>query len=184
MRIIAGSAKGTPLTCPKSGVRPTTDRIRGAVFSSLGDRVIDATVLDLFAGSGGIGLEAASRGAREVTLVEQSPAALAVIEKNVGAVARNPDVTCRIAVVPGDVFGEITQFKRKGEKFGIIFADPPYSELSQRLLHDADLPALLVTGGLLVLELAAREVVMVGSPWQLSREARYGDTRVQFLARE
>lgn len=184
MRIIAGLGKGTPLACPPGGVRPTADRVRAAIFSSVGDRVIGARVLDLFAGTGALGLEAASRGAGAVTLVEEARAALAAIEKNVSALRRNRAVACPVSVEARDVFGAIKHFKQHGHKFQLIFADPPYGELGRQLLADPDLPALVGTGGALVLELAVRDHVTVGAPWQLSREARYGDTQVKFLVLE
>src|SRR5580658_7327696 len=98
MRIIAGLAKGMTLAVPRTGVRPTADRIREAVFSSLGERVVGARVLDLFAGTGAIGLEAASRGAASVTFVENARGALACLEKNVETSKRYRELTCTFCV--------------------------------------------------------------------------------------
>src|ERR1700681_1899544 len=98
MRIIAGLAKGMPLAVPRAGVRPTTDRIREAVFSSLGDRVVGARVLDLFAGTGALGLEAASRGAESVAFVENARGAAECLERNLVAFRKNRDVTCVFSV--------------------------------------------------------------------------------------
>jgi 16S rRNA (guanine966-N2)-methyltransferase len=183
MRINAGYAKGTPLACPRSGLRPTADRIREAIFSSLGDQIVGASVLDLFAGTGALGLEAASRGAREVTLVEKSRPALLVIEQNVSALTRNAGVTCRITVVRGEVFSKVREFGAAQRQFGLIFADPPYGDVAQELLDDLELPRLLRAGGRLILESAARDPLTVGAPWQLTREAVYGDTQISFLVR-
>ena len=184
MRIIAGLAKGTVLACPASGLRPTTDRIREAIFSSLGERIVGASVLDFFAGTGALGLEAVSRGAGDVTLIEQLPEALATIRKNVDAVSRNQGVSCRIAVVRGDVFARVKEFCLAQRRFDIIFADPPYGDMAQKLLSDGELPGLLRAEGRLVLESAARETVIAERPWQLIREAVYGDTRVSFYSRK
>src|SRR3979490_2731585 len=82
MRVIAGSAGGIQLSVPKRGVRPTMDRVKAAIFSSLGEEVIGARVLDLFAGSGALGVEALSRGAASALFVEENSAAIAAIERN------------------------------------------------------------------------------------------------------
>ena len=81
MRVIAGSAGGIRLEAPKTGIRPTMDRVKAAIFSSLGERVIRARVLDLFAGAGGLGIEALSRGAASATFVEKDDNAVAAIER-------------------------------------------------------------------------------------------------------
>ena len=99
MRIIAGLAKGMTLTVPASGVRPTADRVRGAIFSSLGERVIGARVLDLFAGTGALGLEAASRGATALVFVENAPGALQSLRKNLEAFQRNGSKTCSFSII-------------------------------------------------------------------------------------
>src|SRR5580698_10431741 len=99
MRIIAGIAKGMTLAVPRTGVRSTADRIREAIFSSLGERVVDARVLDLFAGTGGIGLEAASRGAVSVTFVEKAREALVCLEKNVETSKRYRELNCTFSVI-------------------------------------------------------------------------------------
>ncbi|MGH2873993.1 MAG: RsmD family RNA methyltransferase, partial [Solirubrobacteraceae bacterium] len=86
MRVVAGTHRGHPLKAPRGGrTRPTSDRVREALFSILGDAVPDAEVLDLFAGSGALGIEALSRGAARATFVERSPAALAAIAANLAA---------------------------------------------------------------------------------------------------
>src|SRR5438445_4946822 len=82
MRVIAGSAGGIHLTVPQRGVRPTMDRVKAAIFSSLADQVIDAPILDLFAGSGGLGIEALSRGAASVLFIEEDRESIEAIEKN------------------------------------------------------------------------------------------------------
>jgi len=177
MRITGGSARGLPLAVPKGGdVRPTADRTRQAIFSSLGARVVDADVLDLFAGSGALGLDAASRGARSVTFVERHRAAQAAIAQNIATLRLASGELLRSDVAAG--------LKRlAGQQFSIVFADPPYGPAAQELLHNPDLPGLLAPGGVLVLESAKREPLTVPPPWELQREALYGDTRVSRLAR-
>jgi len=181
MRIIAGLARGMPLVVPRSGVRPTADRIRQAIFSSLGERVAGAHVLDLFAGTGALGLEAASRGAAAVMFVEKSPDALDSLQRNVETFKRNREVSCRFSVVRENVAPQLRKLVGDGEFFSLIFADPPYGEAALELLADESLPGIMATGGTLVLESAKREALTIRPPWELTRESIYGDTRVSFL---
>jgi len=177
MRIIAGFARGMVLAVPRGdAVRPTSDRVREAIFSSLGDRVVGATVLDLFAGTGALGLEAASRGAQAVTFVEQNRAALVVLEKNVAAYTGRGG-EAKLTINRDDV----SRFLRRGGRFDVVFADPPYGELPAQLLADKNLPGIV--GDRLVLESAKRDAVPVAPPWELVREGVYGDTCVRILAR-
>jgi 16S rRNA (guanine966-N2)-methyltransferase len=181
MRIIAGLAKGMTLVVPRAGVRPTADRIRGAVFSSLGARVVGACVLDLFAGTGALGLEAASRGATSVTFVEQARDALASLQKNIQAFQKQPEVNCTFAVLRAAVAEQLQKLAADGETFQLVFADPPYGDAAQELLREANLLRLLTGDGLLVLESAKRDAVVVSEPWVRVRGSIYGDTRVDFL---
>lgn len=176
MRIIAGLAKGTILAAPRGDARPTSDRVREAIFSSLGERVIGATVLDLFAGSGALGLEAASRGADAVTFVENARASLDAIERNLESFRRNRGVTCEFRILRADVF----RLPALGESFSLIFADPPYGDTAQKLLA---MPVPITPDGLLVLESAKRDTLTPGEAWNVKREAIYGDTRVSYLVK-
>lgn len=185
MRIIAGLAKGMPLAVPRAGVRPTADRIREAIFSSLGERVAGACVLDLFAGTGALGLEAASRGAVAVTFVENARGALESLERNIEEFIRRnrggDAAPTALEITRGNVVAALERMAAEGHVFSLIFADPPYGEAAQELLRDQSLPRLLAAGGSLVLESAKREVLTVGKPWELMRESIYGDTRVSYL---
>ena len=181
MRIIAGLAKGMTLAVPHAGVRPTADRIREAVFSSLGARVAGARVLDLFAGTGALGLEAASRGAVSVTFVEQARDALESLQKNILAFQKNREADRSFAVTRSAVAEQLPKLAANGELFQLVFADPPYGQAAQELLRDASLPRLLASDGLLVLESAKRDALVVGGSWEPVRESVYGDTRVDFL---
>ena len=183
MRIIAGLAKGMTLVVPRAGVRPTADRIREAIFSSLGERVVGARVFDLFAGTGAIGLEAASRGAASVTFVENARGALECLERNLDTFRRNREMDCRFSAIREDAWLQLSKLADAGELFSLVFADPPYGEGAQELLRDEHLPRLLAGDGLFVLESGKRAVLSVGAPWQLVREVVYGDTRVSFLRR-
>jgi 16S rRNA (guanine966-N2)-methyltransferase len=175
MRVTSGIARGLTLVVPRGDdVRPTADRTRQAIFSSLGARVADADVLDLFAGTGALGIEAASRGARAVTFVERSRAAQEAIQKNIAALHFSG---CEL------LCGEVGPVLRRlaGRRFTIILADPPYGATAQELLANPDLPGLLTVDGVLVLESAKRDPLTVPPPWELLREAVYGDTRVSRL---
>src|SRR5258708_6381374 len=126
MRIIAGIAKGMTLAVPKGAdTRPTSDRVREAIFSSLGERVIGADVLDLYAGTGALGFEAGSRGAQSVTFVEKVRSCLDVIEKNLASLQKNRGVACKFELRRGDVFAVM---KRLNRQFSLIFVDPPYAD--------------------------------------------------------
>ncbi|MGU3411525.1 RsmD family RNA methyltransferase [Microbacterium sp. M1A1_1b] len=123
-RIIAGAAGSLTLRVPKSGTRPTSDRVREALFSSLDARglVDDTSVADLYAGTGALGLEAASRGAVEVVLVDRAPAAAAVCRENARAVQQRVKGV-RIDVYPQPVLGYLRGTVRT---FDLVFIDPPY----------------------------------------------------------
>jgi len=120
MRIVAGAAKGRRLTVPAIGVRPTPDRVREALFSSLADVVVDADMLDLFAGSGAVGLEALSRGARSVTFVENDSKTAAVVRQNIDTVGLDG------AHLNSQSAAQFLQ-KTPQKAFTLVFLDAPYS---------------------------------------------------------
>lgn len=165
-----------------TSVRPTSDRVREAVFSSLGERVVGATVLDLFAGTGSLGLEAASRGAGSVTFVENAPHALTVLQQNLEMFRRGREIASEWAVVQADAVGYVNELVSAGRKFSLIFADPPYGVVAQVLLNNPDLPRITEPGGRFVLESSKRDVLTPPAVWTLTREAVYGDTRVSVFA--
>ena len=184
MRIIAGIARGMPLVAPRGGdTRPTSDRVREAIFSSLGDRILGANVVDLFAGTGALGLEAASRGAAAVAFVEKAGPALKSLQENIEALRRGRMISCELTVIRANVFGQIKKFAAAERTFSLLFADPPYGGTAQALLDTPELTRLLKPEGLLVLESAKRDRLTVAPPSQLVREAVYGDTRVSVVAK-
>ncbi|PYL85909.1 MAG: 16S rRNA (guanine(966)-N(2))-methyltransferase RsmD [Verrucomicrobia bacterium] len=180
MRVIAGSAGGIHLTVPQRGVRPTMDRVKAAIFSSLADQVIDAPILDLFAGSGGLGIEALSRGAASVLFVEEDRQSIRAIEKNLAK------TNLRGHVRQQDVF-EFLRRSSFAEKFRIIFADPPYEKtkagehFTEKLLANAALAQLLEPGGVFVLEKRPAERIPETELWNVIRTKTYGATEVLFL---
>lgn len=183
MRVISGLAGGIPLVMPRGpgDVRPTPDKVKGAIFSSLGEIVVGARVLDLYAGSGALGIEALSRGAASVTFVDLSRWCVAAIKINLaaarleGAVKIMESHTSRALRRLGD------------ERFTLVLADPPYAKvagqrsLAQQLLDDEALPTLVEPGGWLVVEHYKTEVLTPSPAWQFSRQQRHGDTRVSFF---
>lgn len=182
MRVIAGRSGGVRLFSPKRGVRPTMDRVKAAIFSSLGEALVGARVLDLFAGSGALGIEALSRGAESAVFVEEDRRSIAAIEKNL-AVAK---LTGRVR--QHDVFRFLKNAGALGDRFRIIFADPPYDKMesgerfTDRLLSDENLPKLLEEGGLFVLEKRPGEKIPEMKGWSLIRQRKYGATEVLFLS--
>lgn len=186
MRIIAGSAGGIPIAVPKTSLRPTTDRVREAVFSILGlDLVEGAAVLDLFAGSGSYGLESLSRGAERVVFVEADRVAAEVIRGNLQKARLTGGV---VQQSPVESWLRGRGREAAGVPFRLIFADPPYAkqrgdiDWGARLLTDAVLPTLLEEGGWLVLETFARgdSAAPGDGAWVCRDERRYGDAMVGF----
>jgi 16S rRNA (guanine966-N2)-methyltransferase len=182
MRVIAGSAGGIQLEVPKSGVRPTMDRVKAAIFSSLGDEIIGARVLDLFAGTGALGIEALSRGAASAVFVEENAAAVKTIEQNLG----RAKVEGRVR--PQDVFAFL-RTAQSTDLYRIVFADPPYEktksggQFTQLLLESPELAALLEPSGTFVLEKRPAEKIPAVPLWETVRARRYGATEVLFLRR-
>ena len=157
----------------KLAIRPTSDKARGAVFSSLGDLVPDARFLDVFAGTGAMGIEAVSRGAKLVVAVEQSPRAAALIVRNRDSLGIAPD---RLVVRVGSYDRVLPELSR--QQFDVIFADPPYTDLlGAGVLALVDGYDLLAAGGVLVIEHFAKESLPkeVGG-LTLHRLKNYGQT--------
>ena len=186
MRVIAGTAGGIPLLVPKTDLRPTMDQVRAAIFSALGDRVIGARALDLFAGTGAIGIEALSRGAASVVFVESERRAVETIRRNL---EKTRLVSPAATVCGAEVFGVLARGWGVVGPFDLVFADPPYAvkkpgadDPGARLLADPALPPLLAPGGLLVLEKAPNRELPGGTVWKSIRQRRYGGTEVVFLA--
>ncbi len=171
MRIIAGEAKGRKLRRPVEGTRPFTDKNREALFSSLGDLVSGAEVLDLFAGVGSLGLEALSRGATGATFVEWHPPAVSVLRENVLSIGLGGEV------IGGDVSDFVV-----GERgpFDLVFVDPPYElalasveEVLEQLVDQ-----LNPNGQVVVHRRFGGQVPRVPADLELVWERRYGDAQI------
>jgi 16S rRNA (guanine966-N2)-methyltransferase len=172
MRVIAGSRKGHRLSAPPGlDTRPTSDRVRENVFNLVGP-LEGARVLDLFAGSGALGIEALSRGAATAVFVERDPEAVRTIERNLDRLRLTG-----ARVVRGDVLRTIAEEASAGAKYDLVLVDPPYgmlNEIQPRLARH--LPPLLAADGLLVVETDAKVEPELPLPVRTSR--KYGQTRV------
>ncbi len=187
MRITGGNAARRILKVPKGlDVRPTPDLVKQAVFNSLGARVVNARVLELFAGSGALSLECLSRGAAAVMCVEKSHRHAEFIRSNAGAAGYGEILEVRTQ----DVFPVMNQLAESGKQFDLIFADPPYGEknvnrrstsFAQQLLDDKNLPKLLAPGGRFVLGHTKRDTLELVAPWTEAKMLKHGDTVMRFL---
>ena len=172
MRVVAGRYGGRTLKAPRGrGVRPTADRVREALFSILGP-VEGLDVLDLFAGSGALGIEALSRGAAHATFVERDRRAAAVIERNVETVGAEE----RSEVVVRDALAWLRARQGK-EEFDLVLLDPPYDS-ADRLGGSLteNLPGVLASDAVIVSESDKRAPLLLGLP--MTDERTYGDTRI------
>lgn len=188
-RIIAGYAGSLSISVPRSGTRPTSDRVREAIFSALdaADLISGARVLDLYAGSGALGLEAASRGASIVTLVERDASAAGVCRRNAALVAgRAPrGAAPRIDVAAASVSSWLHGAAAGGEPWDVAFIDPPYD------VGEADITAILTAlapflaaDATVVLERSSRSPEPeLPDGLALDRTKRYGETAVHWLSR-
>ena len=179
VRIRAGKHKGRELRYPRSGLRPTKDITRQAIFNILGRGVRGARVLDLYAGGGALGIEALSRGAAEAVFVEQSPAVLRYLRANLRAV----EETGCARVVRGDVLRALKRLA--GDEFELALADPPYRcGLVAKTMGCLVELGLVAPGGYVVLEHHALELPECPDGWLLVKHGKYGDSEVTVLRRQ
>ncbi|VAX25946.1 16S rRNA (guanine(966)-N(2))-methyltransferase [hydrothermal vent metagenome] len=184
MRIIGGSFKGTVLYGPgkNAAIRPTSDKVREALFNIIGSRIVGASFLDLFGGTGAVGFEALSRGAAEVTIVEAG--SIDLIRKN--TVKLKIPASGQLQVIKNDVFKALKVMEKRGEMFDFIFADPPWHEG-----HEAETiknaAGILTTDGNLILEAYHKtEAPETPKPpetrarLRLKQSRRWGDTALHF----
>lgn len=190
MRISGGKWRGRNIRVPAGQVRPTQDMVRQALFSMLIERVAGAAFLDLFAGSGSVGLEAASRGAARVCWVETDRGIGRVLHANVADLCGTPEAPasdpcdCEASIVCSDVFRFLESSKCRA--FDVVFADPPYERISdrgwvERLL--AGIVPALNPGGICIIEHCFRDTVPETVGWVLLRHKIYGETALSFFER-
>ena len=181
MRIIAGAGKGRRIPSPtRATVRPTSDKVRGAIFNILAPRIVGARVLDLFAGTGALGIEALSRGAASVVFVESDRAVGRALRASLDALGGGS-----ARVMHADVLRAAAELAAEGERFGVILLDPPYGKgLAEATVRRVQETALLEDGGLLVAEhrrtdrMPDRCDTGEGLPLLRRSERAYGDTRL------
>lgn len=180
MRVIAGTAKGRTLKTPASITRPTMDRVRAAIFSMLGDRVPNARVLDLFAGTGAMGIEALSRGADSVVFVDQDKKSTEVIRQNL-----------ELTKLRGEIkqVDAIAFLKHQQASFDLIFTDPPYasnadSDWITKLLSTPELLNAIAEDGLLILECEKKLLLPEIPELEKIIDRTYGVTRIVIMRRK
>ena len=180
LRIVAGRFRGRRLLCPPGlDVRPTADRVKETLYNVLQPDLPGASVLDLYAGTGNLGLEALSRGAGRVVLVERAPAALAILRRNLDALGARGQVE----VVRGDAL----RYLARGDlqPFDIVVADPPYDSGAEDAVLRGVCGAALRPGGWFVLQHARRwRAPAALEDLRHARSKRFGDTVVDFFARQ
>ena len=183
MRIVGGDLRGRRLLAPKGrGVRPTLEVVREAVFDTLGPRVAGAAVLDLFAGSGAMGLEALSRGASHVTWCDASDRAVAAIRENA---SRLSIAAGRFSILQMPSQLAIRRLEGEGARFDAVFVDPPYdAALYEETMLGLSIARVVVEGGTVVVEHSRRfGVSACYGDLSLARDRRYGETCVAYYVR-
>lgn len=150
MRVIGGTYRGRALrSAAGPAIRPTSDRLRETLFNILAQRIEGSRFLDICAGSGAVGIEALSRGARKVTFIERSRRACAVIAANVSALAADRDAT----IVNRDAAAALKRLEQESEQFDVVFFDPPYaSEIYDQVINELGRSGLLSASALVVVE--------------------------------
>jgi 16S rRNA (guanine966-N2)-methyltransferase len=182
MRIIAGALKGRVLAPVQGRTRPTAAKVREAIFSILGAAVLEAQVLDLFAGTGALGIEALSRGAGRAVFVEDHPGALKALSRNLETLGLRD----RGRVLPVPATAALRQLAARGERFGLVFLDPPYGGgAAAATLEALGGSSLLLPEVWVVAEHSRRETLpeSIGILKQHTLR-RYGDTQVAIYRRE
>lgn len=178
MRVIAGTSKGRKLYAPKThNIRPALDKVKGAIFNILFD-VSGTTVLDLFAGTGAVGIEALSRGALHATFVDASNEATTIIRKNIALCGFEG----KTSLFPTKVHVALEYFAKHGQKFDLIFVDPPYlKNLVNETLGQVSALGVLNENGKIIVEHHPKEPVADVSGLVLTETRKYGQTLVSFL---
>ena len=177
MRVISGSARGKQLTpVPGKDTRPTTDRVKESVFNILQMAVSGSEMLDLFAGTGQMGIEALSRGASHAVFCDAAPKALSVIRKNIAA-ARVED---RAEVIGADFVSALRRLQ--GRQFDVIFLDPPYGgEILNQALKSIELFDILRSDGIIVCESAVQDKIACPDCFAIRKQYKYGTIRLTSL---
>ena len=181
MRIITGKARGLHLNVPKNyDVRPTADRVKESLFNIIGSKIVDAAVLDLFAGSGNLGLESWSRGARLVQFVDNSRVSLRLTESNIQKC--RAEAECK--VLKHDAEAAVDLLYKQGQRFDLVFVDPPYNKgWVQKILVKLEKTPILAESGWLVAEHSMHDdiAIAVSDGYEIFRRQQYGETVLTFI---
>jgi len=180
MRIISGTSKGRKLVTLKSpSLRPTSDRVKESIFNILREEIEGGMVLDLFAGTGNLGIEALSRGAKKVIFVEKGRHALGLIQRNLAQFGLEE----QSEILPTDANRAIGILKQRGKTFDLIFMDPPYEKgLIEETLTKLSSHQIYHRDSILVIEHHRRELLPpIINRWNLIRQRQMGDTVISFL---
>jgi len=178
LRVIAGELKGKKLFSVKGmRLRPTSDRVREAIFDILQERVPGKKVLDLFAGTGALGIEALSRGAEKAIFIEHNSHILTALRRNI----KECGLEEKSEVLPCDVWQGLRILAVRGEAFDLIFIDPPYAQgLVKKTLKELSQRGLVAPQGLIIAEHSLKEDLSVPFPWELIDRRQYGITNISF----
>jgi 16S rRNA (guanine966-N2)-methyltransferase len=175
VRVLAGALKGKVLHYPKTGIKPTTELTRAAIFNIISDLIIKARVADFFCGAGALGIEALSRGAKLVYFFEKSNRVLKFLKQNL------QDLEEQTMVIKGDAFKKISALSDL--KFDIILADPPYLKGFVRQFIER-IAKNLSRDGLIVVQHHKKEEINVPKEFYLIQQKRYGDTVLSIIRRK
>ena len=182
MKIIAGKHKGRKLaSLPGKAMRPTSGKVREAIFSIVADRIEDAAVVDLFAGTGAFGLEAISRGASHAVFVDSDRKGIEIIRKNIAACGENE----RSTVLLADIAGGLRRLSLSGGEFDLVFMDPPYNREAVRpALEGLAASGILAKGAVVAIEHDKNEIIPEDiAGIELTDRRKYGKTLVTFMKR-
>lgn len=180
MRIITGKVRGLQLTVPKNmDVRPTADRVKESLFNIIGSKIIDAEILDLFAGTGNLGLESWSRGAAAITFIDESRESLRLVNSNINKCRAQENCT----VIKGNAVAVAARLAASGKLFDMAFCDPPYNKgWVEQIINLFPEHAFLKDGGYLLVERSAHnELPPLPDCLENVREQKYGETFIDFL---
>ena len=179
MRVISGSARGLKLKTPKNeDIRPTTDRVKESLFNIISNYIIDSNILDLFSGTGSLGIEALSRGAMKCVFVDISKDSMSIIKDNIEKARLNDKSETMIT----DYVGAINKLSSRNEKFDVIFMDPPYyKNIFIPALEKINSAKILKEDGIIVVEHDSKDKLPdnIGNIIK-DRDKKYGNTTLSF----
>lgn len=183
MRIVTGRAKGRAIKAPEGmNTRPTSDRVKESIFNIISTRMYDSNCLDVFAGTGNLGLEAISRGAKYCTFIEKDKNTYKILRENIETLKFEKDCV----TYNQDAFNVLKLIEKKGEKYDIIFLDPPYSKgLIDKSIEEISTLDILKGDGVIISEYDDKDIIpdKIGDI-RVYRTEKYGRTKVSFWSKE